>query len=88
MTAAQSIDARAATKPDCRDCLLAARRRWWGFAADCDPCKARAVTRLPQFKEARDRGDWYWQPYLRLLDQLRLTHDAVRAAAAKDKVSQ
>lgn len=70
----------------CEDCAIAARREWWGFTVDCEPCKARGASRLPQFKEARDRGDWYWHPYRRLLSQLGLEHNQVRAAAQADRV--
>ena len=87
MTAdAQWVDAPATTKPACEDCTIAVKRVWWGFTADCEPCKARGAARLPQFKDAHDRGDWYWHPYRRLLGQLGLTHDQVRNAAARDKV--
>lgn len=68
----------------CRDCTKAAERRWHGFTADCPGCAARAVARGPNYRASRDNGQPTWQ-YRAELQQMQVTHQQVRAAAAIDE---
>jgi hypothetical protein len=71
----------------CPECVRAEKVCSWTFMADCEGCKARGIARLPQFREAQKAGV-QTHAYRRLLEQVGLTHEAVRAAAQVDKVSQ
>lgn len=79
--AAIPVDTSATT---CTDCAVAAARAWHGFTQGCRGCCARAAGRSPQFAAARKAGVVDHQ-YRRLLDQVGLTHDEVKAAVAADK---
>lgn len=58
-----------------------ARTRKPGYSGlmhgDCVGCRARAVSILPQAKEAQERGT-QTAAYRRLLDQCRVTHEDVK----------
>jgi hypothetical protein len=68
----------------CNDCRLASEKLHHGFS-DCPGCRARAVARDPRFAEARKAGRMTPE-YRRMLEQAKVTHEDVKAAAAVDKV--
>jgi hypothetical protein len=53
------------------------------FVVGCPGCMARSAARSPQFFEARQAGK-LTPDYRDLLQRLGVTHEAVKAAAAKD----
>ena len=67
----------------CDDCLSATKRISHGFR-DCPGCKARAVARSPRFC-ASVKGGVQTPEYRRMLDQVGVTHDQVKAAAYADR---
>ncbi len=72
----------------CNDCILASQREYWGFAAGCRGCCARAAARTPHWRRVRDAGMHIDSQYRRLLTQFSLSHEQVRAAAAADRLSK
>jgi carboxylesterase type B len=67
----------------CEDCATAARELHHGFRNGCPGCCARAAARSPHFRRVRDNGTQDRQ-YRALLEQMGLSHDQVKAAAAAD----
>lgn len=68
---------------ECFDCLAAASGPHHGFTGGCVGCCARAASRSPHFRRVRDAGKRDAR-YLGLLQQFKLSHDQVKAAAAAD----
>jgi carboxylesterase type B len=77
------ISTGAAVTSACADCTAAAAQPWHGFTAKCPGCCARAAARSPHFRRVRDNGTQDRQ-YRALLEQMGLSHDQVKAAAAAD----
>lgn len=73
--------------PSCPDCSAAAKKRWHGFHANCLGCAARSLVRGPHFRRVQQAGVLDRQ-YRGACEQLGVTHEQVRAAAAADKASQ
>lgn len=69
----------------CPHCTAAAQRMHHGFQACCQGCSARAAARSPHYRRVRDAGRLDRQ-YRALLEQFGLTHEAVKEAAAVDKL--
>lgn len=71
---------------DCPDCAASARAPWHGFRAACSGCAARAVSRGPNYRRCLTAGmqDRLYRDELELLG---VTHQAVREAAAADKLN-
>lgn len=67
----------------CPACTKAAERLTGVFQAGCKGCAARAVSRGPNFRRARDSG-YQDRKYRGELEQFGVTHDQVKAAAAAD----
>lgn len=67
----------------CTSCADAARELSHAFTAGCQGCAARAVSRGPHFKRVREAGVLD-RPYRAELEQMRVTHDEVKAARAAD----
>lgn len=67
----------------CEACTAAAERVCAMFHANCPGCMARSAARSPQFFEARQAGK-LTPDYRDVLQRLGVTHEAVKAAAAKD----
>jgi 3-methyladenine DNA glycosylase Mpg len=70
----------------CTDCTAAAEKMWHGFQASCRGCAARAVARSPEFALCRKHGV-LTKGYGSLCEALGITHEAVKAAAAVDKIN-
>ena len=70
----------------CPDCTQAAREVWHAFSADCAGCAARALARGPHYRRCRDAGRLD-RHYRAALDQFKLSHEQVRAAAAADRLT-
>lgn len=71
----------------CTDCKRAATKRHHGFSANCLGCAARSLVRSPHWRRVQQAGVQDRQ-YRAALQQMGVTHDQVRAAAAADKASQ
>ena len=71
----------------CIDCLKASKRRWHGFSYPCRGCAARALSRSPQFRRIQQSGKQD-QAYRLALQQMGVSHEDVKAAAAADKEMQ
>lgn len=67
----------------CPDCATAARELHHGFTAKCPGCCARAAARSPHYARVKAAGTQDRQ-YRALLEQMGLSHDQVKAAAAAD----
>ena len=67
----------------CCACTAAAKGLSHHFS-DCNGCRARAVARSPRFSEAM-KGGWKSPEYRRMLDQVGVTHEEVKAAAFADR---
>ena len=66
----------------CDACTESAARQWFVFHADCQGCKARSVSRSPEFSESRTEGR-QTPRYRALLARVGVTHaEAVRARDA------
>lgn len=70
----------------CEDCDMAKFVLHHGFRMGCLGCCARAASRSPQYRKARDTG-MQQRDYRALLDQFGLTHQQVREAAANDAIN-
>lgn len=70
----------------CQDCEAASKVPWHGFRAGCLGCAARAVSRGPNYRRCLQAGmqDRLYRDELQLL---KVTHEAVRAAAAADAIN-
>lgn len=71
----------------CEDCDTAAKEPHHGFRANCKGCAARAVSRGPNWRRVRDAG-MQDRRYRAELELLGVTHEAVREAAAADRLNQ
>lgn len=71
----------------CPACTAAAQRSHWEFCDGCRGCIARGVARGPHFRRCRDAGALD-RGYRQQLQQVGLTHDEVKAAAAADFETQ
>lgn len=71
---------------NCPDCEAAARGPWHGFMACCQGCAARAVSRGPNYRRCLSSG-MQDRLYRQELELLGVTHQAVREAAAADKLN-
>lgn len=71
----------------CPDCTTAAQRMHHGFSAGCKGCAARAVSRGPNYRRARDSGRQDWK-YRAELENLGVTHEQVREAARVDALGK
>lgn len=67
----------------CDECFAAAAGVHHGFRNGCPGCKARAASRSPHFRKARDTG-MQTRGYRELLRQFELTHEQVKTAADND----
>lgn len=72
---------------ECKACTDAAKKRSHTFHAGCKGCAARSLVRSPHWRRVQQAGvqDRY---YHAALQQMGVTHDDVRAAAAADKATQ
>ena len=70
--------------PSCPDCTAASFRQHHGYTADCTGCRARAVARSMSFLAALKAGRQD-RLYRRVLEQCRVTHAEVVAAAKSDR---
>lgn len=68
---------------NCLDCATAAKQPHHGFTADCRSCCARAAARSPHYARVRDAGKLD-RDYRAMLEQFKLSHDQLKAAAAID----
>ena len=68
---------------DCIDCAEASRHRWHGMTETCPMCRARQVARLPSYRDSQEAGR-LTSTYRDMLAVFRVTHEDVKAAAAKD----
>ena len=69
----------------CADCQTAQARPWHGFTSTCQSCKARMLSRSPEFVESR-RQNKQVNGYRAALRQCGVTHADVLAAAQTDRV--
>ena len=70
----------------CKACATAALKTHHGFVAGCAGCLARSAARSPHFRRVKLAGRLDSE-YRRMLDQLKVTHEQVRSAAAADAYS-
>lgn len=70
----------------CVDCEAASKAPWHGFKAACPGCAARAVSRGANYRRCL-AGGMQDRRYRDELDLLKVTHEAVREAAAADKLN-
>jgi hypothetical protein len=75
------------TLTECKACAKAAARVSHEFHAGCRGCAARSLVRGPHFRRVQQAGMQDRQ-YRGALQQMGVTHEEVRAAAAADKASQ
>lgn len=71
---------------NCVDCEAAAKAPWHGFHSSCQGCAARAVSRGANYRRCLAAGMQDRQ-YREELELLKVTHEAVREAAAADKLN-
>jgi len=71
---------------DCHNCARAASAPHHGFSAFCQGCAARAVSRGPNYRRCLAAG-MQDRLYREELELLKVTHEAVRAAAAADQLN-
>lgn len=67
----------------CIDCTTSATQLWHAFNAKCAGCRARQISRGPDFWRCSKAGRQD-SAYLALLRSLELTHEQVKTAAAAD----
>lgn len=67
----------------CEHCEIASKRLWSQFTVGCKGCLARSCARSPHYRRVRDAGVLDRQ-YRMLLEQFKVTHDEVKAAAQRD----
>ena len=71
----------------CPDCIAAALSQHYGYTAECNGCKARAIARSPFFHAAKTSGMPADKNAYRLAIQHGgVTHAEVMAAASADRV--
>jgi hypothetical protein len=71
----------------CPDCEAASKALHHGFHASCPGCAARAVSRGPNYRRCLANGTQD-RLYRDELELLKVTHQAVREAAAADRLNQ
>jgi hypothetical protein len=71
----------------CPDCTAATQKLWHGFALDCPGCKARAISRGPNFRDAKASGRQGWK-YRQELTAFAVEHQQVVAAAGHDAMNR
>ena len=69
----------------CPDCTHAMAGPWHGFTSSCPSCKARMLSRSPEFVESR-RQNKQVNGYRAALRLCGVTHADVLAAAKTDRV--
>lgn len=72
---------------DCPDCAKSAERLWHAFTWTCRMCRARHVSRSPQFAASRRIGR-FASGYAKLLDVARVEHDEVKQAWERDAMNR
>lgn len=71
----------------CRNCTEAKAQAWHGFTHDCDGCRARALSRGPDYHQSRVEKR-QTAAYRAALVKLGVTHEQVKAAAAIDVMNK
>ncbi len=71
----------------CDDCTMSTLKVWHGFTHGCTGCAARAVARGPHYHRCGATGLQDRQ-YRAHLDQMGVTHQAVREAAQGDRLGK
>lgn len=71
----------------CPECQRAKSEPWALFRSGCAGCRARMLSRSPQFVESRRTGK-LTPAYRSLLAVALVSHDDVKAAAAEDAMGK
>lgn len=71
----------------CADCVTAAHSCWHGFRSGCIGCAARSVARGPHYHRCGATGTQDRQ-YRAHLEQMGVTHQAVREQAQSDRLKE
>ena len=71
----------------CEECVKASQQPWNMFRSDCQGCKARGLSRGPDFTMSRKAGRQS-EAYRHVLGLLGLSHDEVKTAFKMDAMNR